>query len=202
MTLNNIKGIKWVGALSDEDADTLAMYGKQSSNVLEFGAGGSTLILAQTSNTITTVENIDAWRDATRKRLKLLSLNNVIFYKEGEYKPYGDIFDLIFVDGERNKRYNFAVEHWLNLKPGGVMIFHDTTRHDPPYLRDALNFYSNVLPEADKIDINPVCSNGVQCNLTIIRKSKTRPFYDWTLNRERWTLGDLETFDKFYEVDK
>jgi len=196
--LDSIRGIKWVGSLSNEDADILASYGKKAYNVLEAGAGGSTMIFAQTAQRVVSIEDNPRWKDATKRRLDILGCTNVSFYTTETFNS-GEMFDLIFIDGKNTTRYSDASRLWQNLCPDGIIIFHDTTRRH--YLKQAMSFHLDHLYEIEEFYINPVAKNNVMSNLTIFRRGIYRPMLTWTKGRPRWSLGDLDTFDKFYEVE-
>lgn len=207
--LKHIDNIKWVGALSLEDADVLAQKSKAALNILEFGPGGSTMIFLQSMNidgSVTCVETENVWITELNARLDLIE-------KKADYdfisydaflslRMPEESFDLIFVDGHKSLREDFARRSWHLLKNGGEMAFHDTKREE--YVRNILPLIRERFLEINNIQFNVIASNGQNSNITSIRKiSKIKPannFQSVEQERETWTFGGIEQHN--YTIDK
>lgn len=189
--LEYIKGLKWIGDLSLEDADVLAFYGQKSQDVLEFGCGGSTQILAQTSQNIISTDTDPNWIAATKRRLSQLDDHKPVIFL-----PYTtefvQTFDMILVDGVDHLRRQFAIDTWRYLKAEGVMLFHDTRRfQDFQNAAWIAQLYHN---EISRMDINAAASNNKSSNITVIHKKNHEPYVNWnhTENKPQWAYGTLD----------
>lgn len=196
MTLNYIYGIKFIGDLSLQDADILAKYAKQSKSILEFGAGGSTQVMSQcNADSIISVETDLNWATLTNIRLGKLNTNTKV--KFVEYTTlFEQQFDLIFVDGVSNLRPDFASNTWKYLKPGGVMIFHDTrVQHEFQNIISVTIEYHN---EVEQIDVNAKASNNVASNMTVIHKKECEPYINWNKSEDKpmWAYGGFDQPDQ------
>ena len=195
--------IKFIGDLSLEDADILSKYAKQSTNILEFGVGGSTQILAQCfPDKLVSVDNNQFWIDVTDKRIR--SLENKVspefhFWNpdDNSTDPYlifseykSNSFDMIFVDGFWHYRKTFARASWNLLKPGGVVIFHDTRRDFD--FEIAIDFAKEKFTEIKLIETNAEASNGKSSNMTVLHKKVAEPYVNWheTEGKPEWAYGD------------
>lgn len=185
----NLKNLAWIGDLSLEDADVLAGYARRSSQALEFGAGGSTQILAQCcKESVVSVETSSHWVALTKKRLDKLPTQVPVTFVDYQTE-FDRMFDLIFVDGVYHLRQGFAFDTWKNLRVGGVMLFHDTRRWwDVEYALDTAKKFSN---QVKQIDINACASNGVSSNITVLHKKIEEPYVNWNEleNKPIWAYG-------------
>ena len=69
--------MKYIGQLSKADADLLGYYAKEYPRILEFGAGGSTMIFAQTtSKKVLTMEPNPIWVARTLSNLSALGADS------------------------------------------------------------------------------------------------------------------------------
>lgn len=189
--LKHLPGLRWVGKLSLQDADILAGLAKQSNSILETGAGGSTLIFAQCTNHIVSIESDQRWINLTQERLTHLGLQDrVTFHTDIEpalIQPY----DMIFIDCLLNTRLQHAKKAWKFLKPGGCLLIHDTTR--TYHFKIASDFIQANLLEIKHILINTLASDGNPSNMTIIYKmDEGLRELDWKLHegKEPWTYGE------------
>lgn len=193
--MHRLKGIKFLGDLSLEDADLLVHYGKRSPRILEFGVGGSTQIFAQCNpHILISVDTSADWVSRTQDRLDMIEVKtDPVFYPYDDFlnmenKP---MFDLILVDGIDTLRRDFAEKTWHLLSEHGVMIFHDTRR-----AQDFLNvawvahLFHNEISE---IKVNEHASNGKSSNITVIYKKTLEPYVNWNLteNKPLWAYGDI-----------
>lgn len=196
--LKHLGKIKFIGDLSMEDADILAKHGKQSINILEFGVGGSTQILAQCMPErlicVDTVETGgDKWIDVTRRRVDSLKHKTVPefhdlfdFLNNVPQIPY----DMIFVDGVWWQRLPFAQATWPLLKVGGVMLFHDTRRNYD--FENAVSIVKEFYEEVKLVETNAEASNGKTSNITVVHKKIKETYVNWNLTegKPEWAYGD------------
>ena len=204
--LEYIKNMKWIGALSLEDADVLAKYGKECNSILEYGAGGSTIIFAQTSKNVISIEGDQRWIDAVQRRIDMVGGGTCpveFVHYDGRKLIYdsNEKVDLVFIDGVFGKRLQVALECWSLVKPGGYLMFHDTNRlTDSQLLHD---FCVNNFTSIDYVQYNLVASNGECSQISAVKKRK-RPTIllknNWTnfqsknMEREWWTFGRIEDY--------
>lgn len=201
--LKHLGKIKFIGDLSLEDADILAKYAKQSVNILEFGVGGSTQIFSQCfPSTFVAVDNNQFWIDVTNKRIQSLenkvnprfhlwNPDNVSVDPYHIFSDYNEgFFDTIFIDGFWHYRKMFANASWNLLKPGGVVIFHDTKRHFD--FEIAIDFAKEKYTEIKLIKTNAEASNGKSSNMTVLHKKVAEPYVNWheTEGKPEWAYGD------------
>lgn len=190
---------KFVGLLSDEDAELLERYATQARRILEFGAGGSTHIMSQAAPAdarIVTVESDPAWIARVRQDLAQLGMTDrrVRFVGYDVWTRAEDTrgpFDLIFVDGASDRRLDFATAAWPRLTVGGVMLFHDTRNlASPRHLDNAFATVRRFLYEVDELRLNEKW-RGRPSNLTAIVKKHSAPWIDWTRQGDRpaWRFG-------------
>ena len=185
--LNNLADIKFIGDLSLQDADTLALYGKKASTILEFGVGGSTHIFCQcNAQKVISLETDINWINITLQRLNEINIDPSL-YKILEYSELPNItdrFDLIFVDGVDGLRLDFATRAWPLLNVGGHMISHDTRRFKD--FSNVAALLKQVFLEVSNVQIN--VSNS---NLTIIHKQDLQEYVNWnkTENKKAYMYG-------------
>ena len=210
--LKYIDGIRWVGDLSIHDADVLAQYGKKANKVFEHGAGGSTMILGQTSQQVLSLEEMPKWHAIVSERINNLGLTNVTIKQEVTDKDIDQYkkFDLLFIDGDASKRFFVIKRMWPFLSTGGYLLMHDTREFTPSKSRFRREYFdipglpyeiaSMFRSEIENISFNIASSEGIKSNITVITKAK-QPFYEnWQLkeNRPAWSYGsDTSVKDKF-----
>ncbi len=195
--LSYLKNKKFIGDLSLQDADVLVKHAEKSKSVLEFGAGGSTQLLAQCGCIdITSVETDAKWIEATKQRLTQIATEstiNFIPYTE----QFNQEFDLIFVDGVDNLRRQFAIGTWKYLKIGGIMLFHDTRRfQDFQNVAWVSQLYHN---EISCIMVNESASDGATSNITAIHKKLHEPYVNWNYSEDKplWSYAALPNTESF-----
>jgi SAM-dependent methyltransferase len=177
--------IKFVGDLSIGDASIL--YRSISKcDVLEFGCGGSTQIFATIGCNVVSVDTDPYWIDRTYNNLELIPDGNKnVRFVPYDYFTFDKQYDVVFVDGAPDKRLQFAEKAWVCLKPGGIMIFHDTRRFE--YFREAAWIMQLYFNEIEKIRVNYEDSN-----LTYIEKRwKPLHYENWNLTEGKpmWAYG-------------
>ncbi|CAB4125324.1 AdoMet_MTases domain containing protein [uncultured Caudovirales phage] len=187
--LEYLKNKQFTGDLSLEDADVLAQYASQSQSILEFGAGGSTQLMAQSSaESITSVETDANWIQLTQERLSQIPNARPVEFVEYTTQ-FNKEFDLILVDGVDHLRRDFAIETWKYLRVGGVMLFHDTRRFQD--FQNAAWVAQLYFNEISSIDINVRASNGVSSNITVLHKKASEPYINWNdvEGKPSWAYG-------------
>lgn len=212
--LEHLKGLKWVGDLSLQDADLLAMYGKKSESVLEFGIGGSTMIFGQTCKNVLSIETEPDWIELMQTRLNSIDCQHVQLMPYSEYLPYlknsGITFDTIFVDCHTSRRAATIKHSWRFLKEGGSLLIHDT-RKSLKY-KDIQHPYATIFPflfethfvDIRKIDICAEASDGERSNTTVITKGRIPDYVNWqtTENKPQWAYGsDKAVVDQLWEYE-
>jgi len=176
--------MNFIGDLSRQDAWVLEEYGHRCPRILEFGAGGSTQIFAQCQPTVLiSVETAQEWIDKTKKNLaRYQPCTDPVFVRYASH-PRQE-YDLIFVDGVWDLRWDFAQTTWPLLHKNGVMIFHDTRRwFDAHNVFDLAKMYWN---EIDKIYMNLDDSN-----CSIIHKRPKVEYVNWNYSEGKplWMYG-------------
>ena len=104
------QGLPW---WSFESIDWVKKNLSPSSQVFEWGSGGSTLFLSKYSQKVISIENNEKWLRETKKRLDLNKIENVSLLKKSlnlssenhfrecnYFKALSNHFDLIVIDGE------------------------------------------------------------------------------------------------------
>lgn len=192
--MNNLRGIKFIGDLSLQDAAILVKYARKSRSLLEFGVGGSTQILAQCTEAsrIVSIDTDENWINITKSRLsQCLVKTPVDFYTYNKKNSAlsGKTFDFVFVDGVDSLRKEFALESWSLLQVGGVILFHDTRREkDFGIVTDLLNKWYN---EVSLVEVNAEAESGISSNITVIHKKEYVPYVNWNLSegKDMWAYG-------------
>jgi predicted O-methyltransferase YrrM len=184
--------LRYIGDISRDDAQLLSRYAASARRILEFGAGASTQVLAQTAPEgaeIVTVETEKSWVERTRKNLERLGIARRIQFVRyrGFWRAVQGPFDFIFDDGVDRLRGDFAQRAWPLLAVGGALLFHDTRR--PRDARTALRFVETVFLEVASVHLNAEGSN-----ITVVRKQAPLRYVDWNVveGRARWEYGHEE----------
>lgn len=194
--------IPYIGDLSLSDAFTLKSYAEEAKSILEFGVGASTQILRHYSKgEMISVETMQEWIDRTEKNFKLIGVEGSVEYKPYDEKNKGNVlsgtYDLIFVDGYKKLRREFAMSNWRHLSYGGVMIFHDTRKM----------FHTDYVGEVIKRffpQIKTIIVNQNNSNLTIIEKRRGLKYENWnrTENKKAWMYGRGEFNEEEFQEYK
>ena len=180
--------IPYIGDISKNDAELLAGLAASATNILEFGVGASTQVMAQYKmGTMISLETDPAWIDKTRKNLIRLGIpNDAVDFRPYEGFPVdpSERFDLIFDDGVDRYRREFALKAWPLLSVGGTFCFHDTRRTG-----DVLNVCA--LLGAISAEVLLVKFNENHSNITTIVKKQAEHFEDWNVIEKRaaWQTG-------------
>lgn len=186
-----MRTFEFIGNLSKADVDVLAEHAESAGNILEFGVGGSTQILAQAVAENVKILSLDtdkAWITTTRNNLRKLGVRRAV-----EFRLYDDWltrkkkpveYDLIFNDGLRDNRLPFAIEAWEQLKVGGKLLWHDTRR--PQDVQDVIK-----LIETYNKEIESAFFNLRDSNITVLTKRAPLEYVNWNKieGKADWQLG-------------
>ena len=185
----NSAPLRYIGDISREDAQLLSRYATGARRMLEFGAGASTQVLAQSAPEgaeIVTVETDSGWIGRTRRNLQLLGVTREVKFVpyRGFWRALRGPFDFIFDDGIDRRRGEFSEHAWPLLAIGGALLFHDTRRAADA--RVALRQVERVFLEVASVHLNAEGSN-----ITVVRKQAPLTYVDWNVveRRARWEYG-------------
>lgn len=183
--------IPYIGDISKADAKLLKNFAEISDNILEFGCGASTQVMAKylkEGSRFTSVDTEFSWIDTTKRNMYLLEVDTEVMFIHynsfilgyPRYQPY----DFIFDDGVDSKRREFAIAMWPMLKVGGIMAFHDTRRE--PDFRNVLEMLAHFQDEIDHVFFNAEGSN-----ITCVYKKLPELYDNWQIseNKEQWMIG-------------
>jgi predicted O-methyltransferase YrrM len=192
--------VPYVGDLSKTDAKVLADIALASGRILEFGVGGSTMIIAQAmprDGFFISVDTDQRWIERTQSKLAVLKETVSPTFLVSHKPPAALIFDFIFVDGADPFRLSFAMTAWPLLAPNGVIGFHDTRRQV-----DIDNV--QALIRANFEEVGDVLFNANDSNITLVRKRlKLARYENWhdVEGKERWVSGYEETPANWLELN-
>jgi predicted O-methyltransferase YrrM len=198
--------IPYIGDISRADALVLKQYAERNKNILEFGCGASTQVIAKyTKGKIVSIDTSNEWIERTKKNLELLNIEKHVIFSE--YSSFMRLmtplqlwctFDFIFVDGVDSMRREFALRIWNNLSVGGKMAFHDTRR--APDFRNFIEVVAAHFTEISHITLNIGGSN-----ISVLEKKENEPYDNWQITEDKkpWMLGygepDLDYLEKHKE---
>lgn len=184
--------MKYVGDLSRQDAALLERYARGARSVLEFGAGGSTQIIAQAIPEGTSFLSLDTdlkWIATTRENLRRLGVGDRCqLHRYKDWTSDATQFDLIFDDGVGRLRRDFALRSFPLLAIGGALLFHDTRRRRD--IRNVLGLVDIFFEEIEHVQLNERV-DGVSSNITAVRKKAREPYVNWNVaeGRPPWAYG-------------
>jgi len=177
----------YIGDISRNDAKILYNYASQSQNILEFGCGGSTQVLAHSPANIISIDTEQHWIDRTIENISALNLKMPKFY---HWKNRHTIIntlkensiDMVFDDGNPPERKPFFDEIFKFIKVGGILLGHDT-RLESMWIYKAIHDHQN--------EITTVSINEGDSNITVITKGCPRPYRNWNIDegRENWEFS-------------
>jgi predicted O-methyltransferase YrrM len=129
--------------------------------VLEHGAGGSTLWLAERVKVVVSIEHDLKWREQVRQLapanvVMLTALPEPVRQVSGEpdTMPLRD-YDLLFIDGERMERGKCLKMTHLYVKPSGWVVLDNANRPEYAEEREGLRKYAKLKA---RFDNNIPCS--------------------------------------------
>jgi predicted O-methyltransferase YrrM len=194
--------VKYIGDLSKQDAALLARYASNAKAVLEFGAGGSTQIIAQSLPDGASFVSLDTdprWIATTRENLRRLGVDDRCQLRSyEEWTPGAGRFDLIFDDGAGRLRRDFALRSFPLLKIGGALLFHDTRRL--PDVRNVLATVETFFEEIEHVHLNARV-DGASSNITVVRKKTREAYVNWNVaeGRPPWAYGHGVVPENFWK---
>lgn len=186
--------IRYIGDLSQLDAQCLVDNCKNTKRILEYGVGGSTMIMCQYAPSdceIITIDTEQSWIDSTKTNIKRMekagyTMNTYPKYVlwDGWKQHVSGQFDVIFDDGKIELREEFGLAAWKYLKVGGKLIIHDTKM--PRQMKSILN-----IVQTNWLEIYNIETNQGNSNMCVITKKKEEIYYNWneTEKRSNWEKG-------------
>ena len=118
------------GDLSRADVVALVQLCR-GKDVVEFGIGGSTIILSQVARSLITYETKDVWLDRFKDKLDTIEktcipdIRIIEERKDGQsVQGLSEPCDVLFNDGWAAMRHHFLLEFWKDIKE--CCILHDT----------------------------------------------------------------------------
>ena len=161
------------GDLSRADVVALVLLCR-GKRVVEFGLGGSTIILSQVAKSLVTYETKGEW--VKRFSGKITTPIKIIEERHdgASVKGLAEDCDVIFIDGWAAMRWHFLLEFWSNIKE--CAILHDTRA---VYAANCVQkFFSAYNPPVKgKWGLNPYLAtlksidwNYLESNLCILNK--------------------------------
>lgn len=177
----------FIGDLAAEDVRVLTVLAAEATlAILEFGVGGSTQILSMASQPDLPMLSLDTsqeWIDKTRQVLLRLGYHRrrpVVFRLLSDWDRLGQ-FDLVFNDGLRDTRYQFATWAWPRMPTGAKLAWHDCRR--PQDRKEIVQFVA-ATPEVSKLELSKD-----ESNLAVITKGPLYSLKNWRPNHQPWELG-------------
>lgn len=141
-----------------------ALLGSRPEHVLEFGAGGSTLLLSEWAGDVVSIEHSQEWTNRIEARLRARSRRNVTVVhappddarrdwmyrgRDGRFyrayvragtaavrRRFGGLVDLVLVDGRARVACVKALMRYV--RPGGVLVLDDASRAEYRLAQDDL----------------------------------------------------------------
>lgn len=172
--------IDYIGDISKADAGALSRWAANANNILEFGCGASTQVLASyAKGSLISIDTDPNWIAKTQKNLdRLGGKYNVLFYDYNQFwevSPEGPTYDFIFDDGADHLRRSFGMRIWPNLKIGGWLALHDQRRKPD---------WDNTMAIIDMywLEIGTVHFNHAHSNITFIQKKVREPYSNWQID--------------------
>ena len=147
------------------------------------------------AESIISVETDAGWIDLTKQRLNQIDNSTPVEFV-AYTTQFDQQFDLILVDGVDHLRREFGIETWKYLRPGGVMLFHDTRRFQD--FQNAAWIAQLYFNEITSIDVNAPASNGVSSNITVLHKKEHEPYINWNdvEDKPKWAYGIPDGVDR------
>lgn len=193
--------MKYIGDISDRDANILAFLASRYSRILEFGCGGSTQVMAQSLSDgahLVSLDTDQAWLDRTKRNLDILGVDAAKYtldHYSGWLDRHEGPFDLVFVDGVDDQRGVFGRAAWHKLAVGGTIVFHDTRR-----VRDMRTCMELAMEHFN--EIGDIFMNMDGSNLSGFQRKPLEPYRDWNVEEGNapWMSGAAEPPDNWPEL--
>ena len=166
----------YIGDISNQDALVLYHYATKATNIIEFGSGASTQVLAHTTATVSSIDTEPSWIETTQQNLKDLGLRDVNFVSWDKRQSVYLSCDVVFDDGDPPLRKQFFNEIFSSLKVGGKLLAHDT-RCSSNWLWEAVHDHQN--------EIDNVIINQDDSNISVVTKGELKPYRDWHIVEKR-----------------
>lgn len=192
----------YLGDLSRADVRVLTWAARKAVNILEFGVGASTQVLCQVCMSHAQIRSVDTsveWIKAVNEILNEMGIDrDISFHRYNDFVA-NDKYDLIFVDGYKTQREEFAQDIWPHLeKHGGRMLIHDSRKKMAGRIVSALvTKYQN---EIKNIEISKDNSNMI----AITKRLKLK-YRNWNIDekKEEWMYcGTKPRPDNWKEILK
>lgn len=169
----------YIGDISNADFLVLKEFALKSENILEFGVGASTQVIANyNKGAFTTLDTSEHWINLTKKNITYLGIKeDTTFLLYNNFKPIGT-YDFVFNDGVDHLRNEFGLKIWEYIKVGGVLAYHDTRRQGD--VNNVIQVISKHFNEISDVQFNVNSSN-----ITLIYKKELQPYYDWNIAEQR-----------------
>jgi hypothetical protein len=177
----------FIGDLSKEDVRLLTVYAANARlGILEFGVGGSTQLLSMASDPLLPMMSVDTSQEWIVKTKGVLDRLHYHRKRPIEFVLYADWtkksqYDLVFNDGLRRERYNFALWAWNRMPTGATMLWHDCRRPDD---RKEIVEFVQQTPTVACLELSKDGSN-----LAAIKKGPLYSLENWHAGQEPWELG-------------
>ena len=176
--------IEYIGDISSADASVLAAWAEQSFDILEFGMGASTQVIAHyTKCKVISIDTSPTWLQKTesnlnrlnipRSKYELIQFNELY---EIEHVMSSHDWDFVFDDGVDHMRRPFGTIVWPYIKKNGWLALHDQRRkHDWDNAAAIINRYWE--------EIGTVYYNHRDSNITFIEKREKPAIYsNWQID--------------------
>lgn len=149
---------KYKGSMQPYQAACLYYTCKQSEfeKILEIGTGVgySTFFIAKAcpdAKIVTLNPNLLETEHAKRFLNDYCDLKNITFSEKMSWNYYGlgnKTFDMVYVDGN-HKQVTRDFQWWNNINPNGLMLFHDYSEIEQPYVWNELNKFCGEIDRKD-----------------------------------------------------
>ena len=172
--------IDYIGDISKADAEALSRWATNAKNILEFGCGASTQVMAEaTKGKITSIDTEPAWIAKTEAHLERQGNRDKVTFHPWGLVPTGErspeYYDFIFDDGVDHLRRVFGIQAWRELKVGGWLALHDQRRKAD---------FDNSLAIINEFftEVGTVHFNHAHSNITFIQKKVNEPWSNWQID--------------------
>lgn len=156
-------------------------------DVVEFGAGGSTVLFSKCCKSVVSYEHDRRWLELTRRRLAREALTNAKLVTLPNWDPPKQLpkADVYFIDGRNTHRAKWA-NHVLQLQVTRVVAVHDSRRSD---IMKGYGFLLQcpLMLHLDRIEFHPGNSNL----LVIYPREESVAWENWNVTERENRLPHL-----------